>query len=153
MEFCQVCGVEAPTKKVSFHQNIGALIMRFSKSVEGNLCKRCINETFWSFTGTNLVLGWWGLVSLIVNPIFIINNTVYYLMCIGLEAPPQGAGKPELTDDVIDRMGPYAGELIDRLNAGEEIDTILRDLSARTGLTTGELMLYTRALVKASREG
>jgi hypothetical protein len=34
---CQHCGVEAETKYVSFHQNIGALVVRFSKSIEGRL--------------------------------------------------------------------------------------------------------------------
>jgi hypothetical protein len=43
---CQSCGVEAPTKYVEFYQNIGALFMRFSKSIKGILCKNCINHCF-----------------------------------------------------------------------------------------------------------
>src|SRR4029077_21272196 len=71
---CQSCGVEAPTRYVEFHQNIGALVMRFSKSIKGNLCKRCIHRYFWQFTGINLVLGWWGLISFVMNIVFIGNN-------------------------------------------------------------------------------
>ena len=56
---CQCCGVEAPTKYVAFYQNIGALVMRFTNSMEGNLCKSCIHSTFWKFTLTNTTLGWW----------------------------------------------------------------------------------------------
>ena len=33
---CQACGVEAPTKYVEFYQNIGAIFMRFHKSIQGN---------------------------------------------------------------------------------------------------------------------
>lgn len=36
---CQSCGVEAPTKYVAFYQNIGALVMRFTRSAEGRMCK------------------------------------------------------------------------------------------------------------------
>jgi hypothetical protein len=74
MGVCQICGVEAPTKYVEFSQNIGALFMRFSTSIKGNLCKYCINHYFWSFTGTTLVYGWWGVISFFVTPFFLLNN-------------------------------------------------------------------------------
>ena len=67
-ESCQYCGLEAPTKYVEFYQNIGALVMRFPKSVKGNLCKHCINEVFWKFTLIDLVAGWWGVISFFITP-------------------------------------------------------------------------------------
>src|SRR3954470_19114902 len=36
---CQRCGADAPVKFVEFHQNIGALVIRFHSSVKGELCK------------------------------------------------------------------------------------------------------------------
>ena len=87
MAVCQSCGVEAPTKYVEFYQNIGALFMRFSKSIKGNLCKDCINQYFWSFTGITLVLGWWGMISFFVTPFILLNNIVEYLGTLRL-APP-----------------------------------------------------------------
>jgi len=41
---CQACGVEAPTKQVEFRQNIGALIMRFHRTIKGQLCKSCVHK-------------------------------------------------------------------------------------------------------------
>jgi hypothetical protein len=35
--------------------------MRFTKSIKGNLCKHCVNEYFWPYTGTTLIVGWWGV--------------------------------------------------------------------------------------------
>jgi hypothetical protein len=32
-DICQACGCVAPTKYVEFYQNIGALVMRYHKSV------------------------------------------------------------------------------------------------------------------------
>ena len=75
---CLLCGGPGPTSNVRFNQNIGALIMRFSKTVEGPLCPRCINSAFWSCTLTTLFLGWWGLISLFLTPIFIVGNLISY---------------------------------------------------------------------------
>jgi hypothetical protein len=82
---CQTCGTEAPTRYVEFHQNIGALVMRFHKSIKGNMCKSCINSYFWRFTLTTLAVGWLGVISLVLAPIFVINNVVRYLSCLSLK--------------------------------------------------------------------
>ena len=85
---CQHCGVEAPTKYVEFYQNIGALVLRFHKSISGELCKSCIHRTFWSYTGVNMFLGWWGTISFLVTPFFLLNNTFRYLTCLTLPPVP-----------------------------------------------------------------
>src|SRR5262245_30525013 len=107
---CQACGIEAPTRYVAFYQNIGLLVMRLSKSIEGNLCKSCIHKHFWEFTGTNLILGWWGVISLIVTPFFILNNVGRYVFCLGMHPVPDKARKPTLTDEAIAQLQPLAGE-------------------------------------------
>jgi len=43
---CEACGIESATKHVEYHQNIGALIMRFHKTIEGELCKSCVHKYF-----------------------------------------------------------------------------------------------------------
>ena len=96
MMVCQDCGLEAATKHVAFHQNIGALVVRFPKSVEGELCKACINKHFWKMTGTTFFLGWWGMISLIVTPIFLLNNVGRYLFCLGMPPCTSGRSPPHL---------------------------------------------------------
>src|SRR5437762_361868 len=113
---CQACGVEAATKYVSFHQNIGALVVRFSRSMEGYLCKSCIHKHFWSMTTTTLFLGWWGTISFIVTPFFLLNNIGRYLSCLGMPSVPRGASPPQLTEQAVERISPHAQELFQRLN-------------------------------------
>ncbi len=81
---CRACGSNAPTKYVEFHQNVGALVMRFHRSVKGNLCKQCIHANFWKMTMTTLAVGWLGYISIILAPIFIINNICRYIGCLGM---------------------------------------------------------------------
>jgi hypothetical protein len=89
--YCQACGRRAPTKYVEFYQNIGALIIRFGKSIKGDLCKTCINKYFWEYTLICLLLGWWGIISFILNWFFLINNIGRYLGTLGMASElPEG---------------------------------------------------------------
>src|SRR3954462_870809 len=108
---CQACGIEAPSKHVEFHQNIGALVMRFHRKVRGKLCKRCIHANFWKMTGITLGIGWLGYISIIIAPIFIINNLYRYLAALGMPAVPAGAQKPVVDNTVIERVYPLLPEI------------------------------------------
>jgi hypothetical protein len=87
---CERCGSEAPTKRVNFYRNIGAIVIRFPQSTECNLCKRCVHEVFWKYTLINATLGWWGMRSVVLTPIYIVSNTIQYILCLGMRtaSPP-----------------------------------------------------------------
>jgi hypothetical protein len=108
--YCQACGVEAETRHVAFYQNIGALVVRFSKTVEGDLCKSCIHGCFWSMTTVNLLLGWWGVISFILNPFLILNNVIRYLGCLGMKAPAQTPARGEAAKDARPKSRAAAAE-------------------------------------------
>src|SRR4051794_32100642 len=57
---CQVCDVEAPTRNVTFHETIGGVVVRQTRSVKGNLCKACIGHYFREYTQNTALFGWWG---------------------------------------------------------------------------------------------
>ncbi len=84
---CQICGEYAPLKYVEFGQNVGMLVMREYKQVKGNLCKKCINKTFWRFTLVTLAVGWLGVISFFVAIYFIVSNVIYYLTSLSLPYP------------------------------------------------------------------
>ena len=101
-DYCQACGREAPTRYVAFYQNIGAVFVRFSKSVRGYLCKSCVHRYFWRLSLVTLFLGWWGMISLVLTPFILLNNVVRYLACLTMPPVPADAAGPsprELYDD------------------------------------------------------
>lgn len=174
---CQLCGAGAPTKRVEFYQNIGAIILRFHKKMQGDLCKSCVHKKFWEMTLITLFLGWWGMISLIVTPIFLVNNIVRYLGCLGMPAasalattqaapppvptqapaqslpPPQAAAPaPELTQQVVDAINPHIEQIAARLNAHEDQNRIAADVAATTGVTPAEAALYIHALLEQSQQ-
>ncbi len=149
---CEKCGIEAPTKYVAFYQNIGLLVMRMMYSTEGHLCKPCIHGTFWQYFAVNLTLGWWGIISLIINPFLILNNVGRYVMCLGMEGPAPGAVSPELTDAAIDRIHPHTQSLIDKLNAGESYEKAVSDIAMASGTSPGQVALYLHALMRTAQE-
>lgn len=82
---CDFCGENRPTKYNEFYANIGMLFQRKQMCIKGNLCKKCTNKYFWKYTFTNLFLGWWGVISFWATFIFIIHNTLRYLMTLTLK--------------------------------------------------------------------
>lgn len=144
---CQTCGIEAPTKYVSFHQNIGMLVMRSSKSISGNLCKGCIHEHFWKMTGITTCVGWLGMISAIITPFLILNNVGRYLFCLGMEPVPIGAMPPTLTDADINKLEPHVDYLVQQLNGGNDFQETMKDVADRAGVTPGQAFLFVQALV------
>lgn len=149
---CQACGVEAPTKYVAFYQNIGLLVIRFSNTIEGNLCKSCIHKYFWQYTLITFFLGWWGIISFIVTIFFLLNNIFRYLFCLGMEPVPFNAASPELDDAAMDRLAPYTERLIDRLNGGEDLQRVMEDIAMQAQVTPGQVAIYVHALIEASKQ-
>jgi hypothetical protein len=149
---CQACGVEAPTKYVSFHQNIGALVVRFSKSVEGWLCKSCVHKHFWSLTGTTFFLGWWGTISFLVTPFFLLNNVARYATCLTMPRVPEGAGPPVLTDEAVERIHPHARRLFDGLNDGRKLEDVANEIAELSGASPAQVVLFVRAVVQAQQQ-
>jgi len=140
---CQGCGVEAPTKYAEYHQNIGALVLRFGKSYKGHLCKQCMHKYFWQASLTTLFLGPWGVISLIVSPIFLINNVARYLGALPMPAVPPGARVPQLDQAAITALLPRVEDVFARLNAGESLESVATHVAASTGgVTPGQVLLF-----------
>jgi hypothetical protein len=87
VSFCENCLCESSTKHVALYQNIGLIVMRLHKSVEGNLCRACIRKYFWQFTTITLFLGWWGVISFFMTLFILPNNLIRYLSSLGLPGP------------------------------------------------------------------
>src|SRR5271167_2843417 len=77
---CQFCGNMRQTKYVTFYRNVGMLFSRQTHEIQGNMCKSCVHKYFWQFTQMNLVLGWWGAISFLVTPIYLVQNLANYLI-------------------------------------------------------------------------
>lgn len=77
--YCEACGVDGQTWKVEYRQNIGALVMRFHKKIEGDFCASCSSKYFWEYSLTTLFLGWWGVISFFVTPFLLLGNVISYL--------------------------------------------------------------------------
>jgi len=149
---CQLCLVEAPTRRITFFQNIGALVMRFHRSVDAELCKSCIHRHFWKMSGITFFLGWWGVISMIVTPFFLLNNIVRYLGCLPMAAVPAAARRAELDAAVIAKLDPHVPEIVGRLGAEEKLADIAADVAQKTGTSAGQIVLYMRALAAAAQK-
>ena len=155
---CNLCNCQAPTCYVEFRQNIGAFVMRFSKSIKGNLCRQCINKKFAEFTLITIAVGWCGMISLILAPIFVINNLVYFAKTFGMmsnaQAGPRLAAAPSedhptlsLTPEITAKLERFRHEIEIRLNSGENRDQIAFDIALRVGVSAHQVELYANKFI------
>jgi hypothetical protein len=93
---CRLCRRRGPTRPVIFRQNIGVILLRFAKKVEGPLCRRCIESTFSDMTLITFFAGWWGIISIVVTPFLLVSNIAEYTSAIRSpelrNAPSSGNG-------------------------------------------------------------
>jgi len=150
---CLACGCLAPTRYVEFHQNIGALIVRFPKEIKGYLCKRCINQYFWKFTLTTAAIGWFGFVSLIVTPIFIVKNIIQFCGTLGMKisepsAPAYFHPTLSMTPEIALKIDPFRSELETRLSSTEIMDVVTMNVAQRAGCSAIQVELYIEQKMK-----
>lgn len=148
---CQLCGIEAPTRQMQFHQNVGALVVRFHRSVKGKFCKSCMHKKYWKMTGITLGVGWLGYISIIIAPCLIIANTVMYLKSLGMPAVPPNARVPVLDANTMTQLAPMRAEIFERLNRSEDLIAIANDLGPRVSITPGQVVKYVAALASQQK--
>jgi hypothetical protein len=76
---CQSCNQNVPTTQVTFMQNVGLLIVRFSKQFSGPACRRCADDMFWRMTLITFFFGWWGVISFFYTLISLPVNVTSYV--------------------------------------------------------------------------
>jgi hypothetical protein len=139
---CQVCGSDAPTEPVSLNRNIGLLLFRLHESTQGNLCRRCIEEIFQRYTLVNLTLGWWGVVSIFLTPVFLISNWLEYRRGRHLPLIPAGAGRVRLTVEEQERLRSLDTEVRTCFRQGDPPELVAIALSEKAGVTVAQATVY-----------
>jgi hypothetical protein len=80
---CQACKKPGQVAHAELRQNIGALYLRFSRRVNGDLCRPCLDRYFWTYTLVTTAVGWLGIISLVLAPIYVIGNISSYVKARG----------------------------------------------------------------------
>ncbi|TYO65489.1 hypothetical protein FXV83_16265 [Bradyrhizobium hipponense] len=79
---CQLCKQRgAISSKTHFAANFGLAFTRTENHLEGYFCGPCIHKKFLLFTFINLI-GWFGIVSIIKVPMFLLSNIAEYEFAI-----------------------------------------------------------------------
>ncbi len=167
---CQMCRRDVPTKFVTLQQNIGMLVARQLRTVRGNLCKRCIRKQFWRLTGLTLITGWWGMISIVVNVVVIVNNCVRFCQTFGMKevlpgSPvlpvlevPKGVGVgaavapgsrgvvPQARVVVPTSLESYRQDILIRMRGGESPQQVGVFVSPRVGLPVAIIAAYAESL-------
>jgi hypothetical protein len=89
----------------------------------------------------NLVLGWWGMISFFLTPIFILNNLGYFVQTLRLPSAAS-ASRSALED-----QREYALNLL----ATKDEATVIDVLAKQTGVPAPEVEAWVRQIAAARR--
>lgn len=93
---CSKCGsATAPTAYGVYRRTISLLYIRLGAMREGNFCVPCATKVWGAYCGVMLVAGWWGIIGLILTPIYLCQNTYYLLKTVFGPKAAAGAVAPE----------------------------------------------------------
>src|SRR4051812_6190557 len=105
---CVKCGRVRPVRDVLFLRNLGGVVIRFTQTSRGPLCLSCIHKVFWEHTTVTLLVGWLGIVSAVIAPVFIANNVVRYMLLLLTNGPYRRRAR-ELDTEIEARERDLAG--------------------------------------------
>ncbi len=137
---CQGCGRPGPVLEASLHQNTGMLFARRHTRADGTFCRSCGVTTALKMNLHNLVLGWWGTISMIVTPLFFLNNLYYGLAAASLPSAERISGQ------ALDGEREYALNLL----ATKDPATVVEVLSKKTGASEEAVVEFLKRIKSAA---
>ena len=109
---------------VTYRQNTGMLVARRSGVIAGSLCRTCSGRAFWKTTIHTFFLGWWGTISLIITPFFLLNNVYFGTRTLFLQKA-EAAAKSSLA-----AQRDYALNLLKTKDDGTVIEVLMKSTGA-----------------------
>jgi len=76
---CDLCQRKRLTASVTFKRNVSYFFGRHETVFSGRVCLSCMTRRFVGFEIVTLIGTWWGIIGLILGPIFIVTNLFEYL--------------------------------------------------------------------------
>jgi hypothetical protein len=146
---CHSCGVEAPTRFVSFRQSVALVLTRRDSRAEGDFCRTCLARHFTRSLGRSLALGWWGLDAPFVMPGVILGNVAEYWRHRKLDPVPADAAPPVLDDTALARLQPRTAEIVTRMNNREPLERVAAVVARRCDVSPGQVELYVGELTRS----
>jgi hypothetical protein len=70
---CRLCD-RGPALQVRFHQGVGMLVLHRHRWWSGPLCRECGLSVGGVAQRRTLAVGWWGIWSVLANPIYLVLN-------------------------------------------------------------------------------
>jgi hypothetical protein len=84
---CAVCG-RGPTRNIIIRRHVGMVFVARFIRLRASFCREHGVSTAKAYLGRTALQGWWGIISLVVNP-FVIITDIRALLAYGrLPAPP-----------------------------------------------------------------
>ncbi|MEO8360955.1 MAG: hypothetical protein ABI672_13065 [Vicinamibacteria bacterium] len=106
--------------------------MRQTHATDGRLCATCLGRAYRKHQLSNLVFGWWGMISFFMTWAYLVNNTVTYFQARGeLQGMASRSEKRRVAPQgsPSERLEPFRYTVRLRLRNAEDLAAIASDLA------------------------
>ncbi len=114
------------------------MVLMQTANFEGFVCASCNDLYFKDMTSHTAVLGWWGMLSFFITPVFLVMNLVCWLRT--RRAYP----KPAADDGSLESRRPYAELLLDERDEA----AVTAQLVTETGRPEAEVSAWVAKLAQ-----
>ena len=146
MYCCESCGVEAPTAHVSFTKNIGMFVARHEETVAGAFCKTCARRYYKDYQLINFLGGWWGMISAIITPVYILQNLGSWRGIKNMPEVPPGARVPLLNEGLWKHLVQFQPFIEQLFAEGAPPRHVTQRLAAESGVTPATADMFLREI-------
>ena len=88
---CDRCGYHKRLFRSEYRSNVSYIFRRQEQEIDGNYCMSCNTHLFVRFTLTTFIGTWWGIIGMILGPIYILKNIFNYVRAFGKSLLPERA--------------------------------------------------------------
>lgn len=78
MRLCWLCQRDVPTAYVEFANIVGWIIGWSLREYKAYLCRACGEALYRQNQRSTLILGWWAMPNVLMNPFYILDNYLSY---------------------------------------------------------------------------
>jgi hypothetical protein len=135
---------------VRLRHNVGLLVMRREHETSGRLCRPCLGKAFRRHQLSNLVLGWWGVLSFVLTWVYLVDNCRVYFGAkkeLARMAQRPGTARFVAEGSASERLLPFRHNVRLRLRRDEDAVRIAADLAQTHQVPLADAEAFVQELI------
>jgi hypothetical protein len=147
---CDLCNSGEAAVQVRLRHNVGMLFMRREYETDAKLCAKCLGQAFRKHQLSNLLLGWWGMISFVMTWVYLVDNFRVYFGAkkdLARMSERREAARFVPEGSASERLAPFRHNVRLRLRRDEDAARIATDLAETHEVPLADAQAFVQDLI------